>query len=63
MDAPPHLTFKLPGDSSLSRIRCIVSEWSQTCKSSSVCVLGTSYQLVYAAWLVVQCLSDLRGPD
>ena len=25
-------------------------------------VLGVSYQLVYAAWLVAQCLIDLRGP-
>ena len=24
---------------------------------------GSSYQLVHAAWLVVQCLRDLRGPD
>jgi hypothetical protein len=25
-------------------------------------VLGASYQLVYAAWLVIQCLRDLGGP-
>ena len=36
-------------------------EFSQ--QSSSVCVLGVSYQLVYAVCLVVQCLRDLRGPD
>jgi hypothetical protein len=33
-----------------------------------MCVLGGrggggSYQLVYAAWLVAQCLRDLRGPS
>jgi hypothetical protein len=44
-------------------VRCIISEWTQTWQSSTVCVLGASYQLVYAAWLVVQCLKDLRGPD
>jgi hypothetical protein len=43
------------------KVRCIISEWTQTQKSSSVCVLGASYQLVYAACLVVQCLRDLGG--
>jgi hypothetical protein len=45
---PPLLTSKLPGASSLLRVRCIISEWTQTWKSSTVCVLGASYQLVYA---------------
>jgi hypothetical protein len=39
---PSHLTSKLPGDSSLLRIRCIISGWTQTQKSSTVCVLGAS---------------------
>jgi hypothetical protein len=42
------------------RIRCIISEWTQTLQSSAVCVLGASYQLVYATWLVIQYLRDLR---
>ena len=37
---PPHLTYKLPGASSLLRVRCIISEWTQTPKSFTVCVLG-----------------------
>ena len=45
----PNLTSKLPGASSLLRVRCIISEWTQTRQSSTVCVLGASYQLVYAA--------------
>ena len=60
---PLHLTSKLPGVSSLLRVRCIICEWTQTWKSSTVCVLGGSYQLIYAVCLVVQCLKDLRGPD
>ena len=31
-------------------------------ESSAVFVLGASYQLVYAAWLVIQCLRNLGGP-
>jgi hypothetical protein len=60
---PPHLTSKLPGGSSLLRIRCIISEWTQTQKSSTVYVLGASYQLVYVVCLVVQCLRDLGDTD
>jgi hypothetical protein len=60
---PPHLTSKLSGASSRLRIKCIISEWTQTQKSSTVYVLGVSYQLVYAVCLVVQCLRDLQGPD
>jgi hypothetical protein len=60
---PPHLTSKLPGASSLLRVRCIISEWTNTQKSSTACVLEGSYQLVYAACLVIKCLRDLGGPD
>jgi hypothetical protein len=49
---PPHLNSKLLGTSSLLRVRCIISEWTQTRQSSAVSVLGASYQLVYAACLV-----------
>jgi hypothetical protein len=45
------------------RVRCFISDWTQTLKSSTVCVLGASYQLVYAVCSVVQCLRDLGGPD
>jgi hypothetical protein len=41
VDALPHSTSKLPGDSSLLRIRCIISEWTQTRKSYTVWVLGS----------------------
>jgi hypothetical protein len=41
------------------RVRCFFSDWNQTWQSSAVCVLGSAYQLVYAAWLVTQCLRDL----
>jgi hypothetical protein len=49
------------GASSLLRIRCIFSDWTQSPQSSAVYVLGVD-MLVYAAWLVVQCLTDFRGP-
>jgi hypothetical protein len=58
---PLHMTSKLPGASSLLRVRCIISKWTQTWTFATVCVLGASYQLVYAVCLVVQCLWDLRG--
>jgi hypothetical protein len=29
---PPHMTSKLPGASSLLRVMCIISEWTQTWK-------------------------------
>jgi hypothetical protein len=45
------------------RVRCIFSDWTQTQQTSVVYVLGSSYKLVYAVWLVVQCLKDLGGPD
>jgi hypothetical protein len=57
--SPPHLTSKFPGASSLLKVRCIVSEWTQTQKSSTICALGIAYQLVYAVCLVVHCLRDL----
>jgi hypothetical protein len=46
----PHPTSKLPGASILLRVRYIISVWTQTQKSSTVCVLGASYQLVYSVW-------------
>jgi hypothetical protein len=60
-----HLMWHLNslGASSLLRVRYITSEWTQTWQSSIVCMLVTSYQLVYAAYLVVQCLRGLGGPD
>jgi hypothetical protein len=57
--SPPNLTSVIPGDSSLLRVRCIISEWTQTQQSSTVCELGASYQLTYAVCLLVQCLRDL----
>ena len=59
---PPLQTSKLPEASILLRVRCIFSDWTQTWQSSAVYVLGASYQLVYAAWLVAQCLSNLGIP-
>ena len=56
----PHLTSKLPGASRLLRVRCNNSEWTKPKQSPSICVLGASYQLVYAASLVFQCLRALR---
>ena len=58
-----HLTSKLPMASSLLRVKCIISEWTQNRISSNVCVLGASYQLEYAVCLVVQFLRDLSDPD
>jgi hypothetical protein len=49
---PPHFL-------GLLRVRCIFSDWTQTQQSSAIYVLGASYQLFYAAWLVVQCIRDL----
>jgi predicted small integral membrane protein len=40
--SPPHLTSKLPGASSFLRVRCIISEWIQTRKSSTACILEAS---------------------
>jgi hypothetical protein len=60
--SPTHKqTSSLPGASSLLSVSCTISEWTQTEPSSIVCVLGASYQLVYAVFLVVQCLRDLGG--
>jgi hypothetical protein len=58
----PHHTSKVPSVSSLLRVRCIFSDWIKTQLSSTVYVLSSSYQLVYAAWLVVQCLRDIEVP-
>jgi hypothetical protein len=59
----PHHASPLPEASSLSRVRCMFSDWGQNCQFSAIYVLEASYQLLYAAWLVDQCLRDLRGPD
>jgi hypothetical protein len=59
--APTPQTFPLPGASSLLRVRFIISDWTWTQQSSAAYVLGASYQLVYATWLVVQCLRNLSG--
>jgi hypothetical protein len=40
-----------------------LSYFSKIQQSSAVCVLGASYQPMYAACLVVQCLEDLKGSD
>lgn len=37
---PPNLTSKLPRDSSLFRVIYIIDAWTQTRKSSTICVLG-----------------------
>jgi hypothetical protein len=58
---PSHQTSPLPGAPSLLRVRCIFSYWVQTQQSSVVYALGPSYQVLYDAWLVVQCLRDSRG--
>jgi hypothetical protein len=44
------------------RVRCTFSHWVKTWQSSPVYVLGDSYQLVYSALLLAQCLRNLRGP-
>ena len=49
---PLHQTSPLPGASSLLRVRCIFSDGTKTRQSSAVYVLGTLYQLLYAASLV-----------
>ena len=59
--SPSHHTSKLPGASNLLRVRCMFSDWDKARQSSPVCVLEVTYQLVYAAWLMVQCLRDLVG--
>jgi hypothetical protein len=60
---PPtsHQGSPLPRATSLSRVKCFFSHCGQTRQSSAVYVLGPLYQLVYAAWLVSQCLGDLTG--
>jgi hypothetical protein len=49
----PHLTSEFPGTFSVLRVSHIISEQTQTRKSSTVCVLGASYQLLYSVCLVV----------
>jgi hypothetical protein len=54
-------TAILPGFPTPWGLKCLkdISHWFQTRQSSAVYVSGGLAQLVYAAWLVVQCL---RGP-
>jgi hypothetical protein len=52
---PTHQTSPLPGTSSLLKVRCSFCHWVKNRQCSDVYVLGASYQLVYAAWLVAQC--------
>ena len=52
----------LPGASQLWRVLCIFSDWTHTRQPSAIYALRAPYQLVYAAWLVAQCLRDLRDP-
>lgn len=49
------------GTSSLSRIRCVFPPWVRARQSSSVYMLGTLDQQVYAAWLLAQSLRDFQG--
>jgi hypothetical protein len=46
---PRHQTSKLPGASSLLRVRCILLDRTQTQNTSAVYVLGASYQLANAS--------------
>lgn len=56
---PPHQATKFPGPSSLSIISASsLTEARLVTRLLYMCVLGTSYQLMYAAWLVAQCLRD-----
>jgi hypothetical protein len=57
-----HQASPFPGASSLLRVRCIFSYWGETRQASGVYVSEASDKLVYAVWLVAQCLRDLRGP-
>jgi hypothetical protein len=53
---PPHQDSPFPGTSSLLRVKCIFSHWTQTRQFSAVYMSGTFGQLIYDAWLVAQCL-------
>ena len=57
---PPYQTFKLPRASILLKVRYILSDQTQTRQSSDIYVLGASYQLVFASWLVTQCLRQSK---
>lgn len=52
-----------PEASNFVRGRFLFFHWGQNRQSSVVYVLGASYQLVDAAWLVAQNLRDLKGPS
>lgn len=55
---PPlcYRSFSHPVAPSLSRFKCIFSDWVQTRKLSPVYVLRASYYLVFAPFLVAWCL-------
>ena len=55
-------TSPIPGASGLLRVRCTFSHWCKTRHSSAAYVLGASNHLVFAAWLVAQCLRDPGSP-
>ena len=52
-----------PEASNFVRGRFLFFHWGQNRQSSVVYVLGASYQLMHAAWLVAQNLRDLKGPS
>ena len=52
----PHNDSWFSGASNLSRVRCLFSYWGHTKRSSTLYVLGTSYQLLYADCLVDEYL-------
>ena len=63
--SPPHLPHSHHTKtlnslrSPVLRVRWIFYDWTQTWQSFAVYMLGTSNQLVYAAWLVVHCMANL----
>jgi hypothetical protein len=56
----PHLTSKLPGASSLLRVRCIISEWTQTQKSSTVWGPHISWCMLSVWWSSVWEISGTQ---
>lgn len=57
----PYWISRLPEASSILRIRWFFSHWNQTKPFSAVYVLGNSYLLVYASWLMALCLREISG--
>ena len=58
---PPHST-RTPHSSGLQASQVPLLSLRPNHQSSAVYVSASSYQLEYAAWLVCQCLNDLRNP-